>query len=70
MSYILDRWEGDWAILTDGETRREIRRACLAEGVREGDVLFCDTTGIWQKDEVETTERKARIAEKMKALWG
>lgn len=70
MSYILDRWEGDWAILTDGEKQLELQRECLAASVCEGDVLFCDTAGIWQKNAAETEARKARIAEKMKALWG
>ena len=37
--------------------------------VREGDVVFPDTDGIWKKDTAATEKRKSQIAKKMDALW-
>ena len=69
MAQIVDRFEGEYAILLDGDAVLEVRRTDLAEGIAEGDVVFLGEDGIWQKDAVETKDRQERIAKKMNALW-
>ena len=69
MLIIVDRFEGDYAILLEGNQTREVLKRSLAAGIREGDVVFLDMDGIWKKDETATEMRKSQIAKKMDALW-
>ncbi|MBQ7758611.1 DUF3006 domain-containing protein [Anaerotignum sp.] len=69
MAHIVDRFEGDYAILLEGDAALEVVKAALAEGIAEGDAVSLGEDGIWRKDTAETEERKERIAKKMKALW-
>lgn len=69
MAYIVDRFEGEYAILLNGDAAEEVLKSALAEGIGEGDAVSLGKDGIWQKDAAETEERKARIAKKMSALW-
>ncbi len=69
MGFIVDRIEGEVAVLLMGETVQEIRKDRLAEGIAEGDAVFLGEDGIWRKDAAETENRKARIEKKMNALW-
>lgn len=69
MAHIVDRFEGDYAILLEGDVALEVLKAALAEGIAEGDAVSLGEDGIWRKDTAETEERKERIAKKMKALW-
>ena len=69
MAQIVDRFEGEYAILLDGDAVLEVGKADLAEGIAEGDAVFLGKDGIWQKDAAETKDRQDRIAKKMNALW-
>ena len=69
MAQIIDRFEGEYAILLEGNVVLEVRKTDLAEGIAEGDAVFLGENGIWQKDAAETKERQERIAKKMNALW-
>lgn len=69
MAHIVDRFEGAFAILLDGDIVLEVLKTDLAEGIAEGDAVFRGKDGIWQKDAGETESRKERIAKKMNALW-
>ena len=69
MLVIVDRFEGDYAVLLEGNQTRDIPKQTLAADIREGDVVFPDTDGIWKKDEAATKMRKSQIAKKMDALW-
>ena len=69
MAQIVDRFEGEYAILLDGVTVLEVRKVDLAEGIAEGDAVSLGENGIWQKDAAETKSRKERIGKKMNALW-
>ena len=62
MLIIVDRFEGDYAVLLE-------EKQALAADIREGDVVFPDTDGIWKKDAAATEKRKSQIAKKMDALW-
>ena len=39
MAQIVDRFEGEYAVLLDGDTVLEVEKANLAEGIAEGDAL-------------------------------
>lgn len=70
MGIIVDRIEGEIAVLLEGEAVREVPKADLAEGIAEGDTVFLEENGIWQKDTAETENRREQIKKKMDSLWG
>lgn len=69
MKYIVDRFEGEFAVLEKEEggtidvPRSEIPKA------KEGDVVLFEN-GAYSIDAEETKKRKALIEEKMKKLFG
>jgi hypothetical protein len=64
MRYIIDRFEGDKAILEDEELKLiDIDIAKLPRGVRESDVLI-ERDGVYIIDIKQTAERK-KLAEDM-----
>lgn len=69
MAYIVDRFEGAYAILLEGDTVLEVEKKHLAEDIAEGDAVSLGADGIWRKDIPETEDRKERIGKKMNALW-
>ena len=69
MLIIVDRFEGDYAVLLEENQTRDVPKQALAADIREGDVVFPDTDGIWKKDTAATEKRKSQIAKKMDALW-
>lgn len=69
MLIIVDRFEGDYAVLLEENQTRDVPKQALAADIREGDVVFPDTDGIWKKDAAATEKRKFQIAKKMDALW-
>lgn len=70
MCYILDRWEGEYAVLLD-ETEQAVSvlKTALAEDVREGDALLLGEDGIYRKNAEETEERREKIKKMMDTLW-
>lgn len=69
MAVIVDRLEGEYAVLLKEDKTIEVLRTVLAEGVQEADAVVLGEDGIWRKDVSETAKRKERIAKKMNALW-
>ena len=69
MLIIVDRFEGDYVVLLEENQTRDVPKQALAADIREGDVVFTDTDGIWKKDTAATEKRKSQIAKKMDALW-
>lgn len=69
MAVIVDRLEGEYAVLLEGDKTIEVLRIALAEGVQEADAVVLGEDGIWRKDVAATEQRKERIAKKMNALW-
>jgi len=70
MQWIIDRIEdGKIAVLEnpDTEETKELPRAKLPKGAKEGHVLIEDGDGL-RIDQAETDARKARIRERFKAL--
>ena len=69
MLIIVDRFEGDYVVLLEENQTRDVPKQALAADIREGDVVFPDTDGIWKNDTAATEKRKSQIAKKMDALW-
>ena len=70
MRYIVDRFEGEYAVLLDeAEQIMNVPKVSFAEDIREGDVVFLEEDGIYRKDIGKTTERKERIEKLMDILW-
>ena len=67
--YIIDRFEGDVAVLEhEDRSFSDVPKANLPAGVKAGDCLICDN-GTWSIDADETAARAARIAAKMDKLF-
>ncbi|MGE4284350.1 MAG: DUF3006 domain-containing protein [Clostridia bacterium] len=69
MKAIVDRFEGDFAIieLDDGQIQ-QIARSLLPPCAREGDVLDI-VDGFFHSDRCETEKRKEEIEKLMQDVW-
>lgn len=67
--YILDRLEGETAVLEGEDKLWDIPRQDLPPQTAPGYVLIWDGQ-IWRIDQAETQARKQRMAEKMRRLFG
>lgn len=66
MFWVLDRFEGDYAILVgDDRALAQIPTTALPAGVKEGDALRLNLV----LDAEETARRRARIAQETEDLW-
>lgn len=66
MFWVIDRFEGDFAILVaDDRAVVQFPKANLPAGLKEGDVLRLDLA----VDEAETERRRAQIAKEAEDLW-
>ena len=69
MRYIVDRIEGDVAVLERDDLELvDVPLTELPEGVRQHDCLEVED-GAWRIDRDRTAERKRRIEEKMRRLF-
>ncbi|MHB8928012.1 MAG: DUF3006 domain-containing protein [Bacillota bacterium] len=66
MKVVIDRFEGDVAVIEWGEATIEIPRGELPAGAAEGSVL----TVRFEVDEADTAARRARAAEAVRRLRG
>ena len=70
MDYIVDRFEGESAVLLDeAEQMVNVPKNSLTEDIREGDVVFLGESGIYRKDTEKTEKRKERMKKLMDTLW-
>lgn len=69
MNAIIDRFEGDYAIveLSDGKML-EVKKSKIPAQAEEGDVLLIEGDCI-SIDEMETARRKAEVEKLMKDIW-
>ena len=66
---IIDRFEGEYAVIENGDSFENVLRNELPPDAAEGDVLsFID--GKWHINAAETESRRKRIREKMERLKG
>lgn len=69
MRYIIDRFEGKFAVLEAENCEfTDIERARLPRDVAEGDVLLHEA-GLWRVDTQETAARRASTRAKLESLW-
>lgn len=70
VKWVVDRFEGGFAVCQDMESKemRDVPRAELPEGVREGSVLLQEKD-LWVLDEEDAKARSERIRKKMDDLW-
>ena len=66
---IIDRFEGEFAVVENGDVFENIPRHTLPIEASEGDVIVFDGEK-WCVDTTETEIRRARIREKMNSLKG
>lgn len=64
---ILDRFEGDYAVLETDDGMQNVPKNTVAPGAKEGDVLVLQN-GIYSTDETATKERRAKLLSRTKAL--
>lgn len=70
MAYVLDRFEGDTAVLQqlEGDAVLMLTRGALPEGAREGDVLVCQG-GVWRMDSQRTDARRRSLQQRFFGLF-
>lgn len=66
---IIDRFEGDYAVVEDGNKMINIRREFIEDDAREGDVLALVDT-FYVVDRAETEKRRRETAEMMRRIEG
>lgn len=68
MKGIVDRFEGEYAVIEmDGETR-DVKRNLIADSVRVSDVVILKN-GKWERDSDETLKRKKEVKKLMDSVW-
>lgn len=65
---ILDRFEGDYAVVEIDEEMVNIEKYLVDEYVKEGDLLKL-IDGKYYKDEEASKKRKKYIEDKFKDMW-
>lgn len=66
---IVDRFEGDKAIVFDGEEQLIISREEFNVSVCEGDVIFKDKSGIYVSDKTATDRRRQENLDLLKRIF-
>ena len=65
---LVDRIDGNTAVIDDGENRFEVPRSELAPDVREGDAVLFEN-GVYRKDTDATEKRRQEIIRLQDSLW-
>jgi len=65
---IIDRFEGNFAIIEVGRKTIDVPRREIAENAEVGDVVELKD-GIWVPDKEETATRKAKIEKLAAEVW-
>lgn len=65
---ILEKFEGDTAIIENGDGRLEVERKLVSADAREGDVLKLEN-GRYFPDKEETVKRREKIIKLQNSLW-
>lgn len=65
---IIDRFEGDWAILEIEELLSPVKRAAIPPEAREGDVLVLENNQ-WHIDHQATARLKDEIQKLAEEVW-
>ncbi|MBB6216396.1 hypothetical protein HNQ80_002496 [Anaerosolibacter carboniphilus] len=63
--FVLDRIEGDWAMVEYGKTMLQLPKTLLPENAKEGDILQIHIS----VNKEQTNNRKERLEEKARRLF-
>ncbi|MGN0621922.1 MAG: DUF3006 domain-containing protein [Porcipelethomonas sp.] len=66
---IIDRFEGNKAVIEDGDNHFELDRSRLPENASEGDVIV-EKDGDYLIDHEQTQRRRRKIIKLQNSLWG
>lgn len=66
--FIIDRFEGVYAVCEHDGQMVEIPKARLPRGVRAGDALVCED-GVYRVDVQETARRREQAQKLIDELW-
>ncbi len=66
---ILDRFEGDFAVIENGDEFIKTDRKNISDDAVEGDVLT-ENNGFYTADKDSTQKRKDEILKLQNSLWG
>ncbi|WP_169083275.1 DUF3006 domain-containing protein [Paenibacillus sp. PL91] len=68
MKGIVDRFEGDYAVIEiDGQTQ-DVSKKDVSASVKVGDVVVL-VAGVWTTDTTETKQREQQIKKLMDDVW-
>lgn len=71
MMYVLDRFEGEFAVIEKSDQEQvtfvEVNRSLLPSDTEEGDVLILSDSG-WSADKEETAQRRRQIQNRLKRM--
>ncbi|MDE6599723.1 MAG: DUF3006 domain-containing protein [Oscillospiraceae bacterium] len=65
---IIDRIDGNTAVIEDGDNRFEVSRSELAPDIKEGDAVMLEN-GVYRKDTDATEKRRQEIIRLQDSLW-
>ena len=68
MKGIIDRFEGDWAVIEIEGKTQDFPKSTLDPSVKVGDVVDLQN-GVWLPNQIETEERVLRIRELAEELF-
>jgi hypothetical protein len=66
---VIDRFEGDFAVIEVGNKTRDYARSLLPKNAKVGDSVVIAEDGSIRLDEVDTKKRKKEIDELMDELF-
>jgi hypothetical protein len=67
-SIIIDRFEGDFAVVEKGKKCLNIPRSLICADVKEGDVLIKSGSNFYRVDTAATAARRAQVLAKLKII--
>lgn len=66
---VVDRFEGEYAVIETEDGMVDVHISQVDENVREGDCVVLKD-GRYMADSAETSERRAKMAQRLKNLMG
>lgn len=68
MKGIIDRFEGEFAVIEVDGNIQDVSMSLIADGVQQGDVVEL-VNGIWNKNTVATEKRSKEIKKLIDSVW-
>ena len=68
MKGIVDRFEGDFAVIEINGQTQDVSKSAVDASVKVGDVVTL-VEGVWKRDHTETKDREKQIKKLMDDVW-